>query len=143
MNTHAQVLERLDIAPPDAALADIEVLVLTGPQRQGDVGIFPRPKLGKAEFDRMTPVPPEGVAVVRGEATGNTHVLLADVDSTVLWAPHVGREGGVTLGVLAVAEGSTAFLVHTDEHGVNAIGPGTYVLHGKREQAAEIRRVAD
>lgn len=143
MNTHADVLERLDITPPDAAIADIEVPVLTGPQRQGDIGIFPRPRLGKAELDRMTPVPVEGVTVVRGEATGNTHILLADVDSTVLWAPHVGLDGDVTLGVLAVDEGSTAFLVHTDEHGVNAIGPGTYVVHGKREQAAEIRRVAD
>ena len=33
--------------PPDLA-ADIDVPVLAGPQRQGDVGIFPRPAVGAA-----------------------------------------------------------------------------------------------
>lgn len=32
---------------------------------------------------------------------------------------------------------------HTDEHGANAMGPGTYVVRGKREEADAIRRVAD
>jgi hypothetical protein len=45
--------------------------------------------------------------------------------------------------VLDVAKGATAYLIHTDEHGANGIGPGTYRLTGKREQADEIRRVAD
>ena len=42
-----------------------------------------------------------------------------------------------------LGDGSVAHLIHTDEHGCNAVGPGVYVLHGKREQAEEIRRVAD
>jgi hypothetical protein len=45
--------------------------------------------------------------------------------------------------VLDVPEGAVAYLIHTDEHGANGIGPGTYRLTGKREQADEIRRVAD
>lgn len=139
MNTHAAILNRADITPPDELLAGIEVPVLTGPQRQGDVGVWPRPKLGKAEHDAMRPVPAEGVAVVRGEATGNTHLLMAD--GAVRWSPATGDE--LTLGVLDVPADATAWLIHTDEHGVNGIGPGTYRLTGKREQAAEVRRVAD
>lgn len=157
MHTHAQVLDRLDISPPDAALADIEVPVIVVPQRQGDIAIVPfefidpdcgerivvRGPLSSAERAGLTPVPVEGVAVVHGEATGNTHILMADHGCEVLWARSDSFGGGVSLGVVEVPEGATAFLVHTDEHGVNAMGPGAYVLHGKREQADEIRRVAD
>jgi hypothetical protein len=42
-----------------------------------------------------------------------------------------------------VPEGETADLIHTDEHGCNTMGPGLYVIRGKRERADEIRRVAD
>ena len=124
--------------PPDLA-ADIDVPVLTGPQRQGDVGIFPRPPAGAAELTSMSPIPAEGVRVVRGEATGNAHILHAD-GPAVLWSP---SSNGLRLGVLHVPAGSTAWLIHTDEHGANGIGAGTFVLTGKREQADEIRRVAD
>lgn len=140
--TLGEALARHNITVADELLADIEVPVLTGPQRQGDILILPRPPIGNAELDSMTPVGREGVAVVRGEATGNTHLLDA-VEGTVLWRPHNRTGGDVLLGVLHVGQGSIANLLHTDEHGANAIGPGTYVLHGKREQAAEIRRVAD
>jgi len=81
--------------PPDLA-ADIDVPVLTGPQRQGDVGIFPRPPAGAAELTSMSPIPAEGVRVVRGEATGNAHILHAD-GPAVLWS---ASSGGLRLGVL-------------------------------------------
>lgn len=124
--------------PPDLA-ADIDVPVLSGPQRQGDVLIVPRPKLGTAERAAMSPVTADGVRVVRGEATGNAHILHADGPG-VTWLP---SEDGMRLGVLDVPEGAVAWLIHTDEHGANGIAPGTYVLTGKREQADEVRRVAD
>lgn len=57
--------------------------------------------------------------------------------------PDTPRAGDVGLGTLHVPDGAVAWLIHTDEHGVNGIGPGTYRLHGKIEQAEEIRRVAD
>lgn len=139
--TLSTALARHDITVADELLADIEVPILTGPQRQGDVLILPRPHLGAAELAAMVAVPREGVAVVRGEATGNTHLLDA-VQGVVRWAAHVARSADdLTLGVLDVD--GVAHLIHTDEHGCNAIGPGTYVLHGKREMADEIRRVAD
>jgi hypothetical protein len=143
MSTHALVLSRANITAPDPDLADLEVPVLAGPQRQGDIGIWPRPQLGAAERSDFTAVQPAGVTVVRGEATGNTHLLMPEAGNTVLWRASSPIGADVTLGVLHVPDGSVAWLIHTDEHGVNGIGPGTYRLTGKREMAEELRRVAD
>lgn len=140
--TLTEALARHDLTVADAALAEIEVPVLTGPQRQGDVLVIPRAPVGRAELEGMVSVPREGLAVVRGEATGNTHLLDA-IGGEVFWKAHEGSADNVLLGVLHVPTGSVANLLHTDEHGCNAIGPGTYTLHGKRERADEIRRVAD
>jgi hypothetical protein len=143
MTTFADLLTPLGVDIPEGLIADAEVPVLTGPQRQGDVGIFPRAKLGKAEQAGALPVPAVGIAVVRGESTtgSNSHILQADGACT--WTPAQARTGSVLLGVLHVPNGATAFLTHTDEHGCNAMGPGTYRITGKREMADEIRRVAD
>lgn len=141
MTTLTALLAPHGINVADELLADIEVPVLTGPQRQGDVGIFPRPRLGAAELATMTPVPMQGIPVVRGEATGNTHLLQGD--GPIMWAPINARDGDVTLGILHVPEGSVAWLIHTDEHGANGVAPGTYRITGKREQADEVRRVQD
>lgn len=140
--TFAEALGRHNITADDV-LAGIEVPVLTGPQRQGDVLIVPRPALGAAERQAMTTVGSNGVNVVRGEATGNAHILDA-VQGDVLWVSHIATSADdLTLGVLHVPAGGVAHLLHTDEHGCNGIGPGTYVLTGKREMADEIQRVAD
>lgn len=141
--TYAEALSLADITVPPELEASANVPVLTGAQRQGDVGIFPRPPVGRAEESAFMPVPVEGVAVVRGEsATGaNSHILHAVGD--VRWSPAAGRAGEVLLGVLDVSEGATAYLIHTDEHGANAMGAGTYRITGKREMAESIRRVAD
>ena len=117
------------------------VPVLAGvPQRQGDVFVSPVDDTpAGVEF---APVAAEGVQVVHGEATGNTHWLHTDMGSEapVEWA---GVREPLTLGYLRVPSGSVAMLSHTDEHGCNAFGPGLYRVTGKREQADEIRRVAD
>lgn len=142
--TLRDLLAEHNIAVPDETIAEITVPVLTGPQRQGDVAIFPRKPLGQAQLDRMADVPATGVQVVRGEATGNTH-LLHPAGGRVRWqaaAPN-GDPAQVLLGTLVVDDDAVCFLIHTDEHGANGIGPGTYALHGKREMADEIRRVAD
>ena len=141
--TLSTVLARADVTVPDASIAEVEVPVLTGPQRQGDVGIWPRPKLGAAEQSAFVDVPSQGVAVVRGEATGNTHLLMPEPGHTIRWCPSQARAGEVKLGILEVPDGAVAWLIHTDEHGANGIGPGVYVVTGKREMADEIRRVAD
>lgn len=138
MPTLSEVLAPFNIAAADEALADIEVPVLVGPQRQGDVLIVPCDPL----TDVGELVPAEGVAVVRGEATGNTHMLSA-ADGPVFFHRAPERAGSLLLGTVTVPEGSTAYLIHSDEHGANGIGAGTYRMVGKREQAEEIRRVAD
>ena len=137
--TFAELLGHHNITIPDDTLAELEVPVLAGPQRQGDVGIFPRQYLTEGERQLAQPVPPEGIQVVVGEATGNTHLLHAD--GAVLWLPKT--TDGVLLGILHIDTGSTAYLIHTDEHGANGIAAGTYEIRSKREQADEIRRVAD
>lgn len=141
--TLSQVLARHDIQVADEMLADIEVPVLTGLQRQGDVLIVPRPACGAVEHAGLTVIPGCGVPVVRGEATGNTHLLDA-VTGLCGWSAHRSSdEADLILGILFVPDGGVAALIHTDEHGCNMIGAGTYVLSGKREQADVIRRVAD
>lgn len=143
--TLSAVLARVDLTPTDEALADIEVPVLTGPQRQGDILIVPRPAAGAAERFGMSAVPAHGVQVVRGEATGNTHMLHPEPGHVCWWQPMspTGRRSGLTFGVLYVPEDAVCWLIHTEEHGANGIGPGTYTLLGKREKRDEIVRVSD
>lgn len=143
MHTLTTVLNRADITVPDDLLADYEVPVLTSAQRQGDVGIFPRAHASNLELADAIVVPPIGTAVVRGEATGNTHLLQAEPGCEVFWKAFNPVDGDVVLGILHVPQGSTAWLIHTDEHGANGIGAGTYTVRGKREFADEIRRVQD
>lgn len=115
------------------------VPILGGLQFQGDVAVIPAALLAESETV-MTPVPAAGIPVVRGEAGGNTHLLLAD--GPVFWAPPRRFANDLDLGVVSVPAGSTAFLAHP-EHGYSGIGPGSYVLRRQREQADEIRLVQD
>lgn len=86
-----------------------------------------------------TLVPPEGIAVVRGEVGGNTHLLVAA--GSVSWAVVQGDEQD--LGVVDVETGATAYLLH-GEHGANAMGgPGSYLLRRQRQQAEVVTTVAD
>jgi hypothetical protein len=121
----AEVLEHLD--------RQVDVPVLAGPQPQGDIIVIPA-----AGQPAATPVPAAGVAVVRGENGGNTHLLIGD--GPVCW--DAGRPGAQTLGRLTVQTTATAFLLHP-EHGAAGVAPGTYVIRRQREQADEVRLVAD
>lgn len=108
---------------------ELSIPVETGLQRQGDVIVIPGGEAGGE------PIPAEGVAVVRGENGGNTHLLLGD--GTWLRA-----ESGQTVGYLTVPDGGVAVLAHP-EHGFNRIGTGTYQVRRQREQADLIRTVTD
>lgn len=113
---------------------DREDLVPTicGLQMQGDVAVIPTRPSAKDG----TPIPADGVPVVRGENGGHTHLLLGGVS----WAPveNVGQD----LGVVTVRDGDVGYLAHP-EHGYLAFGPGAYILRRQREQRDEIRLVAD
>lgn len=107
--------------------------------RQGDVIVIP----ADITLDRATgrDVPQGGIPVVRGEAGGNTHLLLAE--GVVRWyAATRTSEMDLDLGTLAVAGGAVAYLAHP-EHGYAGIAPGIYTVRRQREQADEIRMVAD
>lgn len=105
--------------------------VKDAPAPQGDVMIRPVAGLAPA----TTPVPAEGVAVVRGENGGNTHLLVgkAFFDS---------RENGLVIGVVTVPDGATALMSHP-EHGGFLIAPGSYEIRRQREQKDEIEMVRD
>lgn len=141
--TFGGALEKIGVTVPDHLVADAEVPVLTSPQPQGDLFINPA---GGDDFDitpvQLAPIPDGGVQVVHGEAAGNTHWLHKGFESPgVMWGRVDGHE--LVIGVVHVPEGESAELIHTDEHGCNAIGSGDYVIRGKRELADQIRRVAD
>lgn len=127
--TGIEVLDYLD--------RQAEVPVLTGMQRQGDVIVVPQ-RAGNVAG--LAPVPDEGIAVVRGEAGGNTHSLLAD--GPCMWAGRTATADDPILGRLVVPDGSTAFLAHP-EHGFVGIGAGDYVLRRQVEAAEQARLVAD
>lgn len=129
---HYSVMTDHGVAVPEHLEADAEIPLICGLQVQGDIAIVPtRPGL-----DTGTPVPPAGVPVVRGEAGGNTHLLVAD--GAVSWRP----ASDVELGTVTVDDGAAAYLLHP-EHGANGLAPGTYRLRRQREQADQIRTVAD
>jgi hypothetical protein len=134
--TYLEVLSAHGVTIPDHLEAQAAIPVLAGLQVQGDVAVIPiRPGIKQG-----TAVPAAGIAVVRGESGGNTHLLVAE--GAVSWAPVVGTPNLLDLGVVTVDEEAIAYLLHP-EHGANAMGPGAYTLRRQREQADELRAVAD
>lgn len=134
MHTYDSLMTAHRVDIPAHLEQQAEIPVLSGDQRQGDLIILSsdRPReIGQ-------PVPAAGVPVIRGEAGGNTHLLVADGPADWLPSPRAGQE----LGTVTVPEGSVAYLLHP-EHGAQGIAPGSYTIHRQREQADEIRMVAD
>lgn len=127
--TGVDVLDYLD--------RDALVPVLTGLQCQGDVAVVPH-RPGKYSY-KAVPVPTAGVPVVRGESGGNTHLLLAEGPVNWTATPNVTD---LTIGIVEVPDGSIAYMAHP-EHGYLAMGPGNYTIRRQREQADELRIVAD
>lgn len=121
---------RFNLVVDDHLDRELTIPVVSGLQRQGDVIVVPTGGVAGG-----SPIPTEGVAVVRGENGGNTHLLLGDGT----WTPDAA---GLRLGHLTVPDGGVAVLAHP-EHGFNRIGPGVYEVRRQREQADEIRMVQD
>jgi hypothetical protein len=115
--------------------AELDIPTIAGLQHQGDVSVIPIEMAWEDHQSPVTPVPAAGVAVVRGEAGGHTHLLLACGD--VRYDARNGAAGDITLGSLEVADGATAWLDHP-EHGNTGIAPGRYVLRRKRELAPPV-----
>lgn len=116
---------------------DVEVPVLSAPQAQGDVTIWPIQNFGRTPAtDLSVPITSDGVTVLSGQ---HDHVLTVGDGGEATWAPCTER-GTVVLGVLETD--SECQLWHT-EHGLNLIAPGKYVINRRREQADEVRMIHD
>lgn len=135
MATTTQLIEATGVAVCTEQDFDIEIPVLAGLQRQGDVLVRP------AEVTATTPVPAAGTAVVRGESGGNTHAIYA-ADGPVFCDVSAPSVRDLRVATLSVPQGSTAYLGHP-EHGYQGIAPGTYEIRRQREMAEEMRMVAD
>ena len=138
--TLGQILDRAGIGTLGVLDTHIDIPILDGcAQRQGDVIVLPRPNKPRA----TTPIPAAGVQVVRAESSTNTHSLISWDGPCFFDTSPDGGDTGLALGVLTVPAGASAYLVHTEEHGANGIGTGTYELRRQREFAGEWRQVAD
>jgi hypothetical protein len=112
------------------------------PQAQGDLIVLPWPvdvatQQRTQDVSLATPIGPSGALVLSGVG-GHEHRLVPSTGVSWYAYPNAGQ----TLGVLAVQVGAVATLRHV-EHGDSAIGAGVYVIRRQREQADEIRLVAD
>lgn len=137
--TNRSVLERHEIDPGGIEHLDMEVRVISGkPQRQGDVLIVPCERRSGGAV-----IPKAGITVVRGESSGGNAHILHNLEGKCSWEPQANSADGLLQGWLGVPVGSSATLIHTQEHGVLGIGPGCYEIRGQRELAGEWRRVAD
>lgn len=130
------VLEHLD--------RQMSVPVLAGLQAQGDVMVVPARMVKNEKLSpATTAVPATGFPVVRGEVGGNTHLLLAEGTVRFDLDDRISTDSvNLTLGTLTVEENSVAYLAHP-EHAYTGVAPGTYQIRRQREQADEIRMVAD
>lgn len=136
MKTIADAIAATGIDVHDHLSRQAEIPLLAGFQRQGDIIVVPTP-----DATATTPVPAAGVPVVRGEAGGNTHALIADGPG-VLCDLRAADIDDLTLAAVTIPEGSTAYLAHP-EHGFNRLAPGAYTIRRQREQSDVIRLVED
>ncbi len=137
--TTAEAIGHYGVDVHDHLCREATIPVSAGLTRQGDVLVVPARMAGHLTA-AAKPVPAAGHPVVRGEAGGNTHLLLASGD--VRFDAVERSETDLPLGTLTVADGATAYLAHP-EHGYAGIAPGTYEIRRQREQADVIRLVTD
>lgn len=135
MATTSELIAATGVAVCTEQDFDLEIPVLSGLQRQGDVIVIP------ADVTATAPVPNKGTPVVRGESGGNTHAIFP-ADGPVFCDVMIGSATDLRVAVLTVPEGSTAYLGHP-EHGYMGVGPGSYEIRRQREMAEELRMVAD
>jgi hypothetical protein len=135
MATTTELIDRTGVSVVTEQDFNLEIPILAGIQRQGDVLIRP------ADVTAKTAVPASGTPVVRGENGGNTHAVYA-ADGDVFCDVSTSSVRDLRVATLTVPEGSTAYLAHP-EHGYQGIAPGNYEIRRQREHAEEMRIVAD
>ena len=140
--TLTELVELVDFAFDPHLEPDDPTPVLTGPQAQGDIYILPANGTvpGVYPADGSSQPLGGGFDIIEGQGIRNPHTLRSFDDGCTIVPGTAGYPFDVA--TLTVPAGAAAFLLHP-EHGANGIGPGVYVLRRQREQAEEIRVVAD
>lgn len=133
-----QAIDRFDIDVLDYLDRAVTVPVISEIGRQGDVLIVARSGKGR---EATTPLPKAGFPAVKGESGGNTHLLLCDGDAW--YDAETPSPTKLTLGILTVAKGAVAYLAHPEHGYLGFKGGKSYNLFRQREQADELRIVAD
>jgi hypothetical protein len=137
MRTLAQAITHYGVDVDPHLDRQATIPITNGLQAQGDVIVVPAAMTLPVA---TTQVPASGVAVVRSESGGNTHLLLPD--GPVMFDQRSISVTDLVLGILTVPAGSIAYLAHP-EHAYAGVAPGTYELRRQREMADELRIVAD
>lgn len=141
MPTLQSLAERYGYIDLSVVFPELDIPVLTGPQRQGDVLMLP--SVAPAKWPTTGPVPLDGVVVVDSEITAHTHSLYGDgsvlLTRNMTWQrAKRWQTAPNTLGWLRVPEGGEAFLMHSQEHGALGIGPGMYEIRQQMEYVGRL-----
>jgi hypothetical protein len=138
--TLASLSRQTGVAVLDHLERSMRIPAVDGLQAQGDLIVIPldavapavRPAPDEPRFGAPSPwrdVPPEGVELLRAEAGGNTHTLVAE-PGTCRWTGNVVDDTRLAIGVFEASE--VVYLLHP-EHGASGCAPGTYVVRRQRE----------
>ncbi|GII01706.1 hypothetical protein [Planobispora takensis] len=131
--TLASLSRQTGLAVLDHLEQSVSIPVVDGLQAQGDLIVIPLSVLGLSvrprPWARWTEVPPQGVELLRGEAGGNPHTLVAD-PGTCRWTTEVMDAEGLAIGLFETS--AVAYLLHP-EHGATGCAPGAYAVRRQRE----------
>ncbi|GLW10725.1 hypothetical protein Misp01_58530 [Microtetraspora sp. NBRC 13810] len=142
--TLASLARRTGLTVLDHLEQSVTVPVVDGLQAQGDLIVIPLPVISASiqvwTGARWRDVPAGGVELLRGEAGGNPHTLVAD-PGACRWTDNVYDADALAIGLFETS--AAAYLLHP-EHGATGCVPGTYVIRRQREQEGRrSRMVAD
>ncbi|MFC4111603.1 hypothetical protein [Nonomuraea zeae] len=142
--TLAALSRQTGLAVLDHLEQSVRIPVVDGLQAQGDLIVIPLAVVGRSvrpwPSARWLDVPPEGVELLRGEAGGNPHTLVAE-PGACRWTREVQDFSQLAIGMFEASE--VVYLLHP-EHGGTGCAPGTYVVRRQREhEGGRSRLVAD
>jgi hypothetical protein len=141
--TLAELTRQTGLAVLDHLDRTLGIPVVDGLQAQGDLIIAPLAMVESSiqiHAGTWANVPAAGIELLRGEAGGNPHTLVAD-RGTCRWTAWVGDPERLTIGVFEAT--APVYLLHA-EHGATGVAPGTYAVRRQRErEGRRARLVAD